>query len=248
MGAKTVRKFGLIGKDIDYSFSRGYFADKFLKEHLEDCQYDNYDCPTVEHVFATLKQTDIVGLNVTIPYKEKIMVALDSLSPQAQEIGAVNTVVFRSDGSLEGHNTDAYGFEHALFDQWAPTLPKALILGTGGASKAVEYVLKKKGIHTQYVSRYSGEKTLTYDQLTPELMATVGLIVNCTPLGTHPNTQQAPPIPYDTLTQQHFLFDLIYNPAITEFMKQGQAKGAKTLNGMQMLIHQAEQSWSLWNS
>lgn len=243
-----MRKFGLIGKDIDYSFSRGYFAEKFKREHLEDCHYVNFDCPTIEAVFSTLKQGDIAGLNVTIPYKEKIIPALDKLSEQAREIGAVNTVVFHPDGSLEGHNTDAYGFEHALFDQWTAKQPKALILGTGGASKAIEYVLKKKSIDPQFVSRQSNKKSIRYDELTSAVMAHYGLIVNCTPLGTFPNTAEAPPIPYDTLTEQHFLFDLIYNPSLTEFMKRGQAKGAKTANGMQMLIHQAEQSWTLWNS
>lgn len=248
MEEKTVRKFGLIGKDIDYSFSRGYFAEKFSQEKLNHCQYLNYDCATIEEVFTTLKQTDCVGLNVTIPYKEKIIPALDGLAPQAKEIGAVNTVVFHADGRREGHNTDAYGFERALFDQWTPKNPKALILGTGGASKAIAYVLKKKGIHIQYVSRSSLNNTLTYNQLTPALIATHELIVNCTPLGTYPNTSEAPPIPYNALSDQHLLFDLIYNPPMTEFMKRGQAKGAKTINGMQMLIHQAERSWSLWNS
>ena len=248
MEEDKIRNYGLIGKDIDYSFSRGYFAEKFAAEKHTNCRYDNYDCGSVEAVFTTLKRKDIAGLNVTIPYKEKIIPALDSLSEQAREIGAVNTVIFQKDGRREGHNTDAYGFENALFNQWEPTTDKALILGTGGASKAIEYVLKKRGIFPQFISRTASEKSLSYDQLTPAHIKAHGLIVNCTPLGTFPNVDQAPPIDYAALNEKHFLFDLIYNPETTRFMAMGQKQGAKTSNGMQMLVHQAERSWALWNS
>lgn len=248
MEKDNIRNYGLIGKNIDYSFSRGYFAEKFAREQHRACRYDNYDCANIEDVFSTLKRNDIAGLNVTIPYKEKIIPALDSLSEQAKKIGAVNTVLFHKDGRREGHNTDAYGFETALFTHWKLTNDKALILGTGGASKAIEYVLKKHGIFPQFVSRNASNKALCYDQLTPAQIKAHGLIINCTPLGTFPNVDKAPPIDYSALDEKHFLFDLIYNPKTTRFMELGQKQGAKTTNGMEMLVHQAERSWTLWNS
>lgn len=247
MERKNERKFGLLGKDIDYSFSRNYFAEKFARENHQNHQYDNYDCATVEEVFATIERNDLSGLNVTIPYKENVVQAMDSLSPQAKEIGAVNTILFRENGKREGHNTDAYGFERALFDQWTPNTKKALILGTGGASKAVKYVLQQRGITPQYVSRRSGENTLRYDELTAEILQAHLLIINCTPLGTFPKVEEAPGIDYSQLTADHFLFDLIYNPAETKFMQLGKKHGANAANGSQMLVHQAERSWELWN-
>ena len=248
MENNKLRKFGLIGKDIDYSFSRNYFAEKFKRENHLNHQYDNYDCATLAEVFATIERNDLTGLNVTIPYKEKVLEAMDSLSPQAKEIGAVNTILFRENGYREGHNTDAYGFERALFDQWTPNTQKALILGTGGASKAVRYVLEKHNIQAQYVSRTAGENILRYDQLTPTVLQAHLLLINCTPLGTFPKTEEAPEIDYSQLTEKHFLFDLIYNPAETKFMELGKKHGAKAANGSQMLIHQAEQAWELWNA
>lgn len=248
MENNKLRKFGLIGKDIDYSFSRNYFAEKFKRENHLNHQYENYDCATLAEVFATIERNDLAGLNVTIPYKEKVLEAMDSLSPQAKEIGAVNTILFRENGCREGHNTDAYGFERALFDQWTPNTQKALILGTGGASKAVRYVLEKHNIQAQYVSRTAGENILRYDQLTPTVLQAHLLIINCTPLGTFPKTEEAPAIDYSQLTEKHFLFDLIYNPAETKFMELGKKYGAKAANGSQMLIHQAEQAWELWNA
>lgn len=241
------RKFGLLGKDIDYSFSRNYFAEKFARENLLNHKYDNYDCATTAQVLDTIKRNDLTGLNVTIPYKEEVLQAMDVLSAQAKEIGAVNTILFKEDGKREGHNTDAYGFERALFDQWTPNTDKALILGTGGASKAVKYVLQQKGITPQYVSRKRGVNSLSYDQLTPAILQAHLLIINCTPLGTFPKVEEAPNIDYSQLTPQHFLFDLIYNPAETTFMQLGKKQGANTANGSQMLVHQAERAWELWN-
>ncbi|MDA9972222.1 shikimate dehydrogenase [Flavobacteriaceae bacterium] len=241
------RKFGLLGKDIDYSFSRNYFAEKFARENHQNHQYDNYDCTSVAEVLATIERNDLAGLNVTIPYKENVIQAMDSLSPQAAKIGAVNTILFGEDGQREGHNTDAYGFERALFDQWNPNTQKALILGTGGASKAVKYVLEQHNIQPQYVSRIAGEHSISYDQLNPSLLQTHLLIINCTPVGTFPKVEEAPAIDYRQLTAEHFLFDLIYNPAETKFMQLGRKNGAKAANGSQMLIHQAERSWELWN-
>ena len=247
MEKKTVTKYGLIGKEIDYSFSRGYFAEKFTREQLANNQYDNYDCTTIDDLKQTLAQKDIAGLNVTIPYKETVLPMMDSLSEQAREIGAVNTIIFKENGHLEGHNTDAYGFEKALFGRFDITPKKALILGTGGASKAIEFVLKKRGIQPQFVSRKRTAKALPYSALTPEIIQSHLLIINCTPLGTFPKVDEAPEIAYTAITHQHVLFDLIYNPEKTRFMQLGEKQGARVANGHQMLIHQAERSWALWN-
>lgn len=241
-------KFGLLGKDIDYSFSRGYFAEKFRQENLPHCRYDNYDCAEVEEVHKTILRSDIKGLNVTIPYKEVVAPVLDELSPVAAEIGAVNTIVFTKAGKRIGHNTDAYGFEKSLFECWNGQAEKALILGTGGASKAVGFVLKQHGIQTQFVSRNASKKSICYEDLSSALIAEHQLIVNCTPLGTFPNVDAAPAIDYSALTPTHCLFDLIYNPKETRFLKLGKAQGAATANGQSMLAHQAEAAWALWTA
>lgn len=242
------RKFGLIGKDIDYSFSRGYFAKKFEREQIQGCSYVNFDCADEEAVRATLQTQGLSGLNVTIPYKEVAYAAVDQLSEQAKAIGAVNTIVFDAKGKTIGHNTDAYGFEKSLFSQWKGHAKKALILGTGGASKAVHYVLEKHKIFSQYVSRVKKENTLSYDELCKESLHDYLLIINCTPLGTFPDVELAPEIPYQALTKDHFLFDLVYNPSETRFLALGKEQGAKIANGADMLMHQAEASWKLWNT
>lgn len=238
--------FGLLGKNIDYSFSPGYFSEKFARENLLHCNYRNFDCATVETLFATIERDDIKGLNVTIPYKETVIKAMDRLSPTAEAIGAVNTIIYSANGERIGDNTDAYGFERALFDQYDGQPKKALILGTGGASKAVAYVLRKRGIEPQFVSRKAGGNSIDYMALTPEIMAAHHLIINCTPLGTFPEIDQAPAINYQTLGPQHFLFDLVYNPTETRFLQLGKKQGAGTANGADMLIHQANRSWALW--
>ena len=238
--------FGLLGKNIDYSFSPGYFAKKFEQENLNYCDYHNFDCATIEEVFSTIKRKDIKGLNVTIPYKEAVIPAMDALSPSATAIGAVNTILFTKDGKRIGDNTDAYGFERALIDQYDGNPQKALILGTGGASKAVAYVLRKRGIIPQYVSRKATENAIDYAALTNEHIEAHQLIINCTPLGTFPDIDQAPPINYNALDKQHFLFDLVYNPVETRFLKLGKKQGAGTANGSDMLVHQANRSWALW--
>ena len=195
-------KFGLLGKDIDYSFSRTYFAEKFQREKRTNCQYDNYDCPSVDDVHNIILRNDLSGLNVTIPYKEVVAPMLDELSPQAEEIGAVNTIVYTKSGKRVGHNTDAYGFEKSLFDQWNGTAKKALILGTGGASKAVEYVLKQKGIQPQFVSRKANKKCLGYSDLTTNIIVIIRHYQ--LHLGTFPNIEEAPAIDYNALGPQHF--------------------------------------------
>ena len=246
MATNKKLNFGLLGKNIDYSFSPGYFAKKFERENLQYCDYRNFDCATVEEVFSTIQRTDLKGLNVTIPYKEKVIPAMDDLSPTAKAIGAVNTIIFTEDGKRIGDNTDAYGFERALFDQYDGSPQKGLILGTGGASKAVAYVLRKRGIIPQYVSRKAAENVIDYTALTDELIKAHQLIINCTPLGTYPDIDQAPAINYEALSQQHFLFDLVYNPEETRFLQLGKKQGAGTANGSDMLVHQANRSWALW--
>jgi shikimate dehydrogenase len=246
MATNKKLNFGLLGKNIDYSFSPGYFAKKFERENLHYCDYRNFDCATVEEVFSTIQRTDLKGLNVTIPYKEKVIPAMDDLSPTAKAIGAVNTIIFTEDGKRIGDNTDAYGFERALFDQYDGSPQKGLILGTGGASKAVAYVLRKRGIIPQYVSRKAAENVIDYTALTDELIKAHQLIINCTPLGTYPDIDQAPAINYEALSQQHFLFDLVYNPEETRFLQLGKKQGAGTANGSDMLVHQANRSWALW--
>ena len=246
MATNKKLNFGLLGKNIDYSFSPGYFTKKFERENLPHCSYRNFDCATVEEVLSTIQRKDLKGLNVTIPYKEAVIPAMDTLSPTASAIGAVNTILFTEDGKRIGDNTDAYGFERALFDQYKGRPQKALILGTGGASKAVAYVLRKRGIIPQYVSRKATENAIDYTALTDELINAHQLIINCTPLGTFPDIEQAPPINYEAISEQHFLFDLVYNPAETRFLQLGKKQGAGTANGSDMLVHQANRSWALW--
>ncbi|HBR52703.1 MAG TPA: shikimate dehydrogenase [Flavobacteriaceae bacterium] len=241
-------KFGLLGKDISYSFSQTFFNIKFEKEGLPHT-YLNFDVPCIEQ-FETIiaDHKDLQGLNVTIPYKEAVIPHLFRLDKESKKIGAVNTIKFRKDGKLIGYNTDHYGFARAL-ENFLPIHKKtALILGSGGASKAIKYVLDAMGFNYLQVSRTPSENSVTYGELTRELIKEHFLIINCTPLGTSPNVHEAPNIPYNFLTEQHVLFDLIYNPRETEFMKRGTAKGARVSNGLKMLEHQAKKSWSIWNS
>ena len=244
----TINRFGLLGKDIDYSFSRGYFTEKFKREKTLDCQYENFDLDTIEKVVSLLQDTTIQGLNVTIPYKQAILPYLDRLEGDAAAVGAVNTVAFDADRNPVGHNTDVYGFETALKGVTDILPQKALILGTGGASKAVAYVLKKNDVAIQFVSRSAGTDRLSYEQLDPQTVVDHQLIVNCSPLGTYPNVYEKPNIPYHMIGDKHILFDLIYNPEKTLFLQRGSQQGARIQNGHSMLIHQAEKSWSIWNS
>ena len=243
-----MKNFGLLGKNIDYSFSRGYFKDKFETNKL-DCTYNNFDLETIED-FESLKttETQLSGLNVTIPYKQVVIPYLDAIDSEAQEIGAVNTIKIEN-GKLTGYNTDHFGFENSLNPHLKSHHKRALILGTGGASKAVAFALKKLGIHFEYVSRTpSSSVKYSYESLAIEGIENYQIIINCTPLGTFPDVHKCPTIPYEHITSNHLLFDLIYNPEETLFLKHGNAKNATTLNGLEMLRLQAEKSWEIWNS
>ena len=236
--------FGLLGKDIDYSFSRDYFSKKFTAENLQH-KYVNFDLENLSAFKSLLSRKDISGMNVTIPYKQEVIPFLDELDPVAKAIGAVNTIVFKDDKRL-GYNTDHVGFQNTLLKHLKPHHNKALVLGTGGASKAVCYVLEQLKIQVLKVSRSKGQNRKSYHQLTAKDYEEHTLLINCTPLGTHPKTNAYPPIDYRQINTEHLLYDLIYNPEVTAFMQMGKDKGAVVLNGYQMLVEQAEASWSLW--
>lgn len=240
-----MRKYGLIGYPISHSFSPGYFAGKYEKEGITDARYDLYPLEDIA-MFEDLARTGVQGINVTIPYKEAVIPYLDELSPAAAEMKAVNVIDFR-DGKLIGHNSDAYGFEHSIVPVWGDNQPqKALVLGTGGAAKAVWYVLKTLGISFLRVSRSKGD--LSYEEVNSEVIGTHQLIVNTTPLGMSPKIDGYPQLPYEALTDEHILYDLVYNPAKTLFLKKGEEQGASIKNGHDMLRLQAERSWEIWNS
>lgn len=243
-----MKQFGLIGYPLSHSFSKGYFAEKFAKENIVDCKYDVFPLEKIEDFVELCNdKKNLIGLNVTIPYKEKIIPFLDELDETAANIGAVNTIKF-SNGKKIGYNSDAYGFEMSLIPLLKQHHTKALILGTGGASKAVEYVLRKLGISFQYVSRNKNEKAISYEEVNELIIHNSKLIINTTPIGMYPNVNNAPEIPYNVITDKHLLYDLIYNPEETLFLKKGKEKGAQTKNGLEMLYLQAERSWEIWNS
>ncbi len=239
--------FGLIGKNIDYSFSRTYFNQKFSSEKI-DATYKNFDLSDIsEFPKLLIDNPDIKGFNVTIPYKEVIIPFLDEIEITAKEIGAVNTIKIKPDGALIGYNTDFHGFSEALKPYLKAHHTKALILGTGGASKAVSYALKNLGIDVSYVSRSKSPHNFIYSEVTQEIIEEYKLIINCTPLGTFPNIEQYPPIPTQFLTPKHLVFDLIYNPSHTKLMKLALLQNAEVTNGLAMLESQAEKAWEIWN-
>ncbi len=252
--------FGLIGARLDYSFSRAYFGQKFEALKLKDHEYRNFELSSEEELFrfresatydnqtrTTAGKPEIIrGLNVTIPYKESMLKVVDHVSEEAKAIGAINTVVIE-DNVWTGHNTDAYGFATSL-KPFLPINGNALILGTGGASKAIAYTLESLQIPYLKVSRSpQDEFTIDYKSVTKDVIDQVRLIINTTPVGTHPDNDQCPSMPYEHLTKQHVLYDLVYNPSLTLFMKKGKQQGARATNGYQMLVHQAEKAWELWN-
>ncbi|TCK66725.1 shikimate dehydrogenase [Winogradskyella wandonensis] len=242
-------KFGLIGKDIDYSFSRGYFAKKFHAENLPHT-YVNFDLQNISQFPSVITNSDnLKGLNVTIPYKEAVIPHLDKLNKRAKKIGAVNTIKISKKGKLIGYNTDYHGFKNSLQPHLKKHHKKALIFGTGGASKAIAYVLSKLGIDYYFVSRSKKEGvTYTYSDLTDTIIQKHLVLINCSPVGTFPNINECPDIPYGGITHNHILYDLIYNPEETKFLNIGAYKNAKTINGLKMLELQAEKSWAIWNS
>lgn len=261
-----MRLFGLIGFPLSHSFSEKYFAEKFQREGIKDALYKAFPITDISLVPDLIKShPDLRGFNVTIPYKEQIIPLLDELDETARVVGAVNCVVLTSPHSpvsplptpiLTGYNTDVHGFRQSLKPFLASHHERALILGTGGAAKAVEYVLRTIGVECVFVTRhlersreagFQGKTLLTYADLNEHVMAMCKLIVNCTPVGTFPNENAAPEIPYEFVTEHHFLYDLVYNPAETEFIRSGKAKGALTLNGLDMLKMQAEEAWRIWN-
>ena len=242
-----MRTFGLIGKNIDYSFSRKYFSEKFESENLQ-AEYLNFDISTIDNFPEVIRNNKIAGLNVTIPYKEAVIPFLNNLDPHSNQIKAVNTIKFEKDGTLTGYNTDYWGFLNALKPSLQAHHNKALILGTGGASKAIAYALDLLNIEYKFVSRDPAVDQFSYAVLDKNILDSYSLIINCTPLGTHPNVEACPDLPFQYISKKHLVFDLIYNPSETSLMKLSAEKGAQTLNGLQMLKLQAEKAWSIWNS
>jgi shikimate dehydrogenase len=240
--------FGLIGYPLLHSFSKKYFTEKFEKEGLKDCAYENFPIPGIDELTKILALPGLQGLNVTIPYKEQVISFLHQSSDVVKKTNACNCIKI-SGGRLYGFNTDVAGFENSLKGKLNPAIhQQALILGTGGSSKAVKYVLEKKGIKFTMVSRKPAAGSLSYEQITKEVILAHKLIINTTPLGMFPNMVEAPPLPYQFFTRDHFLFDLIYNPDKTLFLKKGEEQGAQIQNGYEMLVVQAEVNWKIWNN
>ena len=245
-----MKKFGLIGYPLAHSFSKEYFTRKFLKENLDDHEYLNFPINTISGFPQIIEANpDLVGLNVTIPFKEQIIPFLDDLDFMAKKVSAVNTIKFiekHGKKILKGYNTDIYGFSESLKEVLNGRVEDALILGSGGASKAVAFVLDMMGVNYHIISRKSGFRT--YGELDESFILNYKIIINTTPLGTFPEVDTCPEIPYRYITPSHILFDLIYNPAETLFLKRGKENGATISNGLKMLHLQAQKSWEIWNS
>ena len=245
----TMDTYGLIGYPLGHSFSRGYFTDYFSREGI-DAEYKNFEIPRIEEITEVLREEHTLrGFNVTIPYKQQVFAYLDELDGAASAIGAVNVVkVVRHNGclALKGYNTDHIGFADSIRPLLKPHHTHALILGTGGASKAVDYALQQMGLETLFVSRSAREGIVTYDELTPEMMVQYTVIVNTTPLGMHPKTDACPPLDYTQIGNKHLLYDVVYNPEKTLFLQHGEERGATISNGMEMLIGQAKAAWHIW--
>lgn len=244
-------KYGLIGYPLGHSFSVGYFNEKFQNEGI-NAQYINFEIPSIEDLREVLdRNPELRGLNVTIPYKQKVIPYLDEVSPEARAIGAVNVIRVTHKGKdikLKGFNSDVIGFTQSIEPLLETFHKKALILGTGGASKAIDYGLRSLGLETVFVSRFDRPGTIQYDKLTPEDIQEYNVIVNCTPLGMYPKVDTCPDLPYEAMNSHTLLYDLIYNPDETLFMKRGKKQGATVINGLEMLLLQAFASWDFWNS
>ncbi len=242
----TVARYGLIGKPLGHSWSKAYFTEKFQREGLAGHRYDPFELNSVQELPALLRDTPgLCGLNVTIPYKQQVMPLLDAIDPMAAAVGAVNTIAIR-EGRTTGHNTDVEGFRSSLLPMLDGERPRALVFGSGGASRAVVFVLRELGIRFRVVSRSRDRGDLTWDLMEPTVVKVCHLLINTTPLGMAPDTASAPPIPYSAIGPRHLLMDLVYNPAETRFLAQGRAQGARTCNGLPMLEAQAEASWRIW--
>ena len=245
-----MEKYGLIGFPLGHSFSIGYFNEKFHNEGI-NAKYENFELASIDDLPEVIDSNpELKGLNVTIPYKEKVLNYLTTVSPEARAIGAVNVIKVIHKGNdveLKGYNSDVIGFTQSIEPLLERYHKKALILGTGGASKAVDYGLKSLGLETVKVSRYERPDTTQYDKITPEVIQEYNVIVNCTPLGMYPKTSSCPDLPYEAMDSHTLLYDLIYNPDETMFMKKGKAQGATVKNGLEMLLLQAFASWEFWN-
>jgi len=242
-----MRLYGLVGYPLSHSFSKNYFTEKFNRENILDCRYENFPLRTIEELPSVIAMNPLLdGLNVTIPYKEAVLQFLAGQNDLVRATGACNCIKIINE-KLIGFNTDVIGFEKSLLQKLEPWHNHALILGTGGASRAVEFVLKKRDISLKKVSRHPSPDGLTYDQLTPEIVQENLLIINASPVGMYPNIQDFPKLPYEGVTAKHLVIDLIYNPEKTLFLKKSEENGAVIQNGYDMLIEQAEESWRIWN-
>lgn len=245
-----MRQFGLIGFPLSHSFSKRYFSDKFDRETISDAVYHNFEIPTIGEFPTIVQNTEnLKGMNVTIPYKQEVMKYMDSLDKSAAFVGAVNVIKVGKDKNLIGYNSDYYGFMESL-KRFLPDNRihiKALILGTGGAAKAVEAALKTMNIEYKYVSRNGTDTILSYEQLTVSVLEEHELIINTSPIGMYPNIDACPNLNYGAINGSHYLFDLVYNPETTLFMQKGASNGANVKNGLEMLHLQAEKAWEIWN-
>ena len=242
-----MRTFGIIGFPLSHSFSQKYFTQKFLDEYISDALFLNFPLNSIEALPKLLKSvSELKGLAVTIPYKKQVLPYLESVAANVKAIGACNCITVNN-GKMYGFNTDVTGFEKSFVTHLQPHHTHALILGSGGASAAVEFVLKKLGIAYKIVSRSAADNMMTYADMNADVMKTYTVIINSTPLGTYPETEEAPNIPYNLLTPKHYLFDLVYNPPLTKFLLLGEERGATIQNGYDMLTIQAEENWKIWN-
>jgi shikimate dehydrogenase len=246
-----MRKFGLIGYPLGHSFSKGYFSEKFLKENITGCRYENFPIPDIGLLPKLLEdEQDLQGLNVTIPYKSEVFSYIDKVDPEAREIGAVNVLkIKRVEGRIQltGYNSDVTGISDSLLPHLTGNIKNALVFGTGGSSRAVCYVLRKFGLNITQVSRSKRPGLIDYSEITPEILKKSALIINTTPLGMYPATDHRPEMDYSILDTNHILFDLVYNPEITYFLRSGQERGCTVITGLKMLHSQAERAWQIWN-